>query len=397
MPRAARKWTPEEDNLLSREVHSQLAEGKVKDWTVIANKIPGRTNKDCRKRWHNVLSGGFNKGYWTEEEDKLLTRAVQTHGETWTAVAEVVKTRSADQCAKRWKQCLDPQLDRSEWTEDDNRRLVEIAAVKGRRWKEIQTEYFPSRSRNTIKNQYTILTRRENKLRPSKSRKLSQRQEDLMTKETALPTEWSSDDEDDEDDESSCEEDEDGSAEEESSRRGPRNCRGDQSVYSSTSNSDPTLAVPTEVSVYAGPDALPWDDLSAGASGHAWDPTMSSDTDFPGHGFNGTLPDLPTVSPDVLQGFGRHGSDAAKQAFYPDLLSPVPTDISGLFGQGVPEMAEVESQQPAIIPLQGIAVPRQYSRGNKVVLTVEEPDHRTVEALVQVAFLSGTPFHLARG
>jgi hypothetical protein len=103
MPRAARKWTPEEDNLLSREVHAQckqnshqtgshlltgtswsviVAEGKVKDWTVIANKIPGRTNKDCRKRWHNVLSGGFNKGYWTAEEDKLLTRAVQTHGET---------------------------------------------------------------------------------------------------------------------------------------------------------------------------------------------------------------------------------------------------------------------------------------------------------------------------
>jgi hypothetical protein len=58
-----------------------VAAGKVKDWTVIANKIPGRTNKDCRKRWHNVLSGGFNKGYWTEEEDELLTLAVQTHGE----------------------------------------------------------------------------------------------------------------------------------------------------------------------------------------------------------------------------------------------------------------------------------------------------------------------------
>ncbi|KAJ6051938.1 hypothetical protein N7460_002472 [Penicillium canescens] len=82
MPRAARKWTPDEDNLLSREVHTQLAEGKVKDWRVIADKISGRTNKDCRKRWHNALSGVFNKGYWTEEEDTLLTRAVQTHGET---------------------------------------------------------------------------------------------------------------------------------------------------------------------------------------------------------------------------------------------------------------------------------------------------------------------------
>ncbi|KAF4217187.1 hypothetical protein CNMCM5878_006431 [Aspergillus fumigatiaffinis] len=363
MPRAARKWTPEEDNLLSREVHAQLAEGKVKDWTVIANKIPGRTNKDCRKRWHNVLSGGFNKGYWTAEEDKLLTRAVQTHGETWTAVAEIVKTRSAD--------------------------LSRLVAQK--------MHYIGLKRAPLGNGRFTILTRRENKLRPSRSKKRRRRQEDLMSKETALPTDSSSDDEDDEDYESSCEEDEDGSAEEENSRRGPRNFRGHQGVCSSTSNSNPTLAAPTDVSGHAGPDALPWDDLSAGASGHTWDPTMSSDTEFPGHGFIGTLPDLPTVSPDALQGFGRHGSDAAKQGFYPDLLSPVPTDISGLFGQGVPEMAEVESQQPAIIPLQDIAVPSQYSRGNKIVLTVEEPDHRTVEALVQVAFLSGTPFHLARG
>lgn len=58
-----------------------VAADKVTDWTVIANKIGGRTNKDCRKRWHNVLSKAFNKGYWTGGEDKLLTLAVQTHGE----------------------------------------------------------------------------------------------------------------------------------------------------------------------------------------------------------------------------------------------------------------------------------------------------------------------------
>ncbi|KAJ5892734.1 hypothetical protein N7504_009425 [Penicillium tannophilum] len=74
MPRAARKWTLGEDDLLRQEVNAQY-------WTVIANKIGGRTNKDCRKRWHNVLSKAFNKGYWTGGEDKLLTLAVQTHGE----------------------------------------------------------------------------------------------------------------------------------------------------------------------------------------------------------------------------------------------------------------------------------------------------------------------------
>lgn len=52
----------------------------MKDWQCIATKLPGRTNKDCRKRWHNVVSGGVNKGHWTQDEDKLLTEAVQTRG-----------------------------------------------------------------------------------------------------------------------------------------------------------------------------------------------------------------------------------------------------------------------------------------------------------------------------
>ncbi|EAU32760.1 predicted protein [Aspergillus terreus NIH2624] len=346
-----------------------VAAGKVKDWTVIANKIPGRTNKDCRKRWHNVLSGGFNKGYWTEEEDELLTLAVQTHGEIWTAVAEVVKTRSPDQCAKRWKQCLDPQLDHSEWTEEDNRRLVQAAAVKGRRWKEIQIEHFPSRSRNSIKNQFTILTRRENKLSPSRRRK---------PKEGTQPgshTDSSSESGDDDDGESSNEEDYNHngrSTVEDSSHQG-------QSSYCSPSNLTHPLATPDEISPCAGLDASAWDKVTpAGVSGHTWDTTLSSDTEFSRHEFHGDLPDLATVSPEVLQGF------------YPDLLSPTPTDMPWVFDQGDLAMSGVESHQH-------LPGPPTNPRGSKVVLTVEGPDHQTVEALVQVAFLSGTPFHLARG
>lgn len=109
MPRPPHRWTLEEDRLLSKAVHSQsihprsqsyiplvlplvlqfadhfhssVADGTVKDWTAVASEIPGRTNKDCRKRWHNALAAGRNKGYWTPEEDDLLERGVRLHGET---------------------------------------------------------------------------------------------------------------------------------------------------------------------------------------------------------------------------------------------------------------------------------------------------------------------------
>ncbi|EED21062.1 bas1, putative [Talaromyces stipitatus ATCC 10500] len=160
MPLQLHKWTDREDEILRKEVLAQLAQGEVKDWCCIASQLPGHTNRDCRKRWHNVVSGGLNKGHWTAEEDKLLIDAVAKHGESWTVVANNVSTRNADQCSKRWKQCLDPDLDRSQWSEEENRRLFDAYEKKGRRWKEIQVEYFPNRSRNAIKNQYTTLSRR---------------------------------------------------------------------------------------------------------------------------------------------------------------------------------------------------------------------------------------------
>ncbi|KAL4900548.1 Homeodomain-like protein [Aspergillus multicolor] len=119
MPQQARRWTQEEDRLLQREVQAQLKDGQVKDWRCIADQLPGRTNKDCRKRWHNAIAGGSNKGHWTQDEDRALVDAVKTHGKAWTAVAKAVPTRNAEQCAKRWKQCLDPELDRSQWTETE--------------------------------------------------------------------------------------------------------------------------------------------------------------------------------------------------------------------------------------------------------------------------------------
>lgn len=36
-----------------------------------------------------------------------------------SSLRRVLLTKGVTECAKRWKQCLDPQLDRSEWTEEE--------------------------------------------------------------------------------------------------------------------------------------------------------------------------------------------------------------------------------------------------------------------------------------
>lgn len=159
--RNPRRWTPAEDDVLRHHVDAQDAQGCNRDWCQIALALPGRSNKDCRKRWHNSVTEGLKKGQWSKTEDDLLTRGVHRYGSQWTKVATCVSSRSADQCAKRWQQSLDPRLDRSEWRRDEDTALLTAVDSLGRHWKDIQERHLPHRSKNCIKNRYSVLTRRD--------------------------------------------------------------------------------------------------------------------------------------------------------------------------------------------------------------------------------------------
>jgi hypothetical protein len=41
-------------------------------WGLIGSKLNGRTGKQCRERWHNQLDPKINKDNWTEEEEQRL-------------------------------------------------------------------------------------------------------------------------------------------------------------------------------------------------------------------------------------------------------------------------------------------------------------------------------------
>ncbi|KAL2174079.1 Homeodomain-like protein [Thermothelomyces heterothallicus CBS 202.75] len=127
---------------------------QVKDWARVAAKLPGRTNKDCRKRWINKVCGNLKRGAWDEDEDQRLRDAVSKYGQRWTLVASMVGSRSSDQCAKRWQHRLDPRLEHEDWTPEEDDLLLENVQTYGREWKFIQEEDFPTRSSNELKNRY---------------------------------------------------------------------------------------------------------------------------------------------------------------------------------------------------------------------------------------------------
>ncbi|KAL4792583.1 hypothetical protein BDV19DRAFT_251292 [Aspergillus venezuelensis] len=155
-------WAEEEDHILRREIVKQGSAasrlGKPRDWRAVAEKLPGRSNKDCRKRWFK-LDSKINKGPWSQEENKRLHEAVAKYSTVWTEVAQVVGTRQPDQCAKRWQHFLDPGLNRNEWTPEEDDLLVAEVEKRGRNWKQIVDEVLHRRSANDAKNRFTILQR----------------------------------------------------------------------------------------------------------------------------------------------------------------------------------------------------------------------------------------------
>lgn len=83
-------------------------------WRELAKSVPGRSNKDCRRRWWNSLADGTTKGLWSEDE--RLMRGVNKYGTGWRRVAQEVVSRTPDQCSSHWGQVLDPKINHCDWT-----------------------------------------------------------------------------------------------------------------------------------------------------------------------------------------------------------------------------------------------------------------------------------------
>jgi hypothetical protein len=103
------KWVEDEDSKLEDAVQTHGG----KNWGTIAALVPGRTKIQCNRRWKDALDPSIDRpppertGKWTEDENIKLRDAVQTHGgKSWGAIAALVSGRTKTQCRSRWKDVL---------------------------------------------------------------------------------------------------------------------------------------------------------------------------------------------------------------------------------------------------------------------------------------------------
>uniref|UniRef100_A0A8C1MW76 Small nuclear RNA activating complex, polypeptide 4 n=1 Tax=Cyprinus carpio TaxID=7962 RepID=A0A8C1MW76_CYPCA len=93
-------WSKEEDQLLRNAV----AKYGIKEWGKIRLEVPGRLDSACRDRYLDCLQENVKKGPWSEEEVELLKEKVKKYGVgKWSKIASEIPTRIDCQCLSKWK------------------------------------------------------------------------------------------------------------------------------------------------------------------------------------------------------------------------------------------------------------------------------------------------------
>ncbi|XP_047980696.1 cell division cycle 5-like protein [Salvia hispanica] len=77
-------------------------------------------------------------GVWKNTEDEILKASVMKYGKNqWARISSLLVRKSAKQCKTRWYEWLDPSIKKTEWTREEDEKLLHLAKLMPTQWRTI--------------------------------------------------------------------------------------------------------------------------------------------------------------------------------------------------------------------------------------------------------------------
>lgn len=116
--------------LLKKPLHQLIQNSKIEyDWQTISTHFHGsHTPNECRSMWFNYLHPQINRTEWLNDEDeKLEMCAADNDFQDWDTIASDLETnRSPLQCMCRYQRFLNEKIYKAAWTPQTNKLLLDV-------------------------------------------------------------------------------------------------------------------------------------------------------------------------------------------------------------------------------------------------------------------------------
>ncbi|OQR92201.1 myb-like DNA-binding protein [Thraustotheca clavata] len=149
-------WTLDQDE----ELRKAMEIYRDRNWKAVAELVPGRDDAQCLQRWQKVLRPGLVKGHWSHKEDSLLRDLVlnlpKSQSVKWKNIADRIEGRTPKQCRERWKNHLDPSIVRGDFSAEEDQALETAFKECGNQWSKI-SKMMAGRTQEQVKKRYKEL------------------------------------------------------------------------------------------------------------------------------------------------------------------------------------------------------------------------------------------------
>ncbi|KAI9357286.1 pre-mRNA splicing factor component-domain-containing protein [Zopfochytrium polystomum] len=77
-------------------------------------------------------------GVWKNTEDEILKAAVMKYGKNqWARISSLLTRKTPKQCKARWFEWLDPSIKKTEWSKEEDEKLLHLAKLMPTQWRTI--------------------------------------------------------------------------------------------------------------------------------------------------------------------------------------------------------------------------------------------------------------------